>query len=206
MHHASIWRGGANRVCHRCTDNWHVTFDCSRIHQSVFQADLALNPIGVCCFVLPQQPTTSWSSLSGTEWPQKWDRVSHIIRSVASSDARQTLPLNLFKPYQPIKKLTKRKVLRKTSSLARLNHSCVRNVLLDLEERALRIVTENMLALTCLLSWLQALTCPGCDLCYWREDERKLPFTKRTLGGWMSGDGIALAEGLWGLKPEAHLA
>jgi hypothetical protein len=46
-----------------------------------------------------------------------------------------------FETNQPTKKLTKGGVLRKrqTSSLARFNHSCVRNALLEMVKGALKL-------------------------------------------------------------------
>jgi hypothetical protein len=51
-------------------------------------------------------------------------------------------------------KLSKRGVLhkRKTSCLARLNHYCVQNALLESDHKALRTITGGVLTLTGLLS------------------------------------------------------
>jgi hypothetical protein len=64
---------------------------------------------------------------------------------------------------QPTKKLTKCGFLRKrkTSSLAGLNHSRLRNAWLELVNGALQITTWDMLTRIGFMSWLMTLTSSG---------------------------------------------
>jgi hypothetical protein len=62
---------------------------------------------------------------------------------------------------QPIKTKSGDLFNRKMSSLAKLNHSCVRNALLELDKGGLSGGTSDMLTLTSFLSWLEALMCSG---------------------------------------------
>jgi hypothetical protein len=91
---------------------------------------------------------------------------------------------------QPTKKLTKGGVLRKrhTSSLARFDHSCVRNALLEMVKGALKLQRGVCLRKRDIRRggrpWL--FQTRGC--CYWWEivPSGNVPFVKNILVGWLS--------------------
>jgi hypothetical protein len=86
-------------------------------------------------------------------------------------------------------KLTKGGVLRNsmTSSLARLDHSCVRNALQEMVYGALSTTTVDVLVLLGFSSWRKALTCSNQELLtpVGGDPIRQLDHNERNFG-WMA--------------------